>query len=550
MNENCRVAYFSMEIGLRNNFKTYSGGLGVLAGDLLKSASDINYKMTGITLLYREGYLKQILDKEEGQKEEPDNWDYQENLQLLEEQIQLQIKQETVNANIWRYQVGETVDILFLDTGLEENSDFAKNLTRQLYAPGQDTRLAQEALLGIGGIKALQKLSKNPEIHHMNEGHSALLTTQLYKQYRQEGYEPQEAQEKTTERCVFTTHTPVEAGHDKFNEDLVREIIPQQKQYLEETGFFDLNTTKLALKNSKYVNAVSKKHGEVSKDMFPETDIDWIVNGIHSQTFTNPYLKEKLDSKIPLWREEPARLTQTEKLTKKEIWETHQKRKTDLIEHINQSKENTDFSEDILTLGFARRATSYKRMDILFKDLDRIEDLASEYEGLQIVLAGKAHPEDTAGKELISKVLNYSNILEEADAVFLEDYDMELGKLLTSGVDVWVNTPVRGKEASGTSGMKAAHNGVPHLSILDGWWLEGHIEGKTGWSIGEDYVEGENPNIVDSKSIYNKLEEILQTYHHDREEWIKIMQTTITTNASFFNSQRMLKDYIAKAYQK
>lgn len=548
MRKNIEVAYFSMEIGINSEIKTYSGGLGVLAGDMLKSAADINYPMTGVTLLYNEGYIKQKLDEQKGQIEEPENWNPSNYLNKLEPQLEVEIADETVKFQIWEYDIPESVKILFLDTNISENSEFAKNLTKTLYPSGREQRLAQEILLGIGGTKAVKELEAEHDIYHMNEGHSSLLTVQLLKQHKQQGKNIEEAKKCIKNSCVFTTHTPVPAGHDIFDQHVVEKLMGENYSSLKELGFENqLNTTELAMKYSFFTNAVSKKHEEVSEEMFPEEDLSSVVNGIHSKTWTNRHLAELLDQKIPYWHEDPQRLSMIDKLTNEEIWNSHQKAKKELITEINQQKDR-ELQEDVLTLGFARRATSYKRMNLLFKDLEKLDQMAEQYNGLQIVMAGKAHPDDTAGKELIKDVLRYRDLLNETEVVFLENYNMEKGKMMTSGVDVWVNTPVRGKEASGTSGMKAAHNGVPQLSVLDGWWLEGHIEDKTGWSIGENYVEGEDQDNIDSQSIYRKLEKILTLYHNEREQWIDIMKNSIKINASYFNTERMLKDYISKAY--
>ena len=521
------VSYFSMEIGIKPEIKTYSGGLGVLAGDTLKAAADHGLNFTAVTLMYRKGYFTQVI-QDGKQKEEPQNWDYFEKLEDTGVKTKVQVDGRDVEIKAWKYAYeGENgeVEIYFLDTGLDENSEGDKELTEQLYMGGQKERLAQEIILGIGGAKMLKELGISTDYYHMNEGHSALLTTEA------EG-------EK-----VFTTHTPVPAGHDKFSRELVERMMP--KENLNQLDFGnELNMTELALENSRYSNGVSDRHAEVSREMFPGHEIDAVTNGVHSATWSAKPFSDLYDDNIQGWRTDPARLTKVAGIEDSKIWKAKQECKLKLSHHL----ENGNLDQEIFTIGFARRSTDYKRPTLIFRDLDRLESLAEEYKGLQIVFGGKAHPEDDRGKELVSKVLKFSEMLENVDVFFIEDYSMEDSLEMVSGVDLWLNNPRRGQEASGTSGMKAAHNGTPQLSTPDGWWLEGCIKGKTGWNIGENYVKGEDEDRIDSESLYEKLEEIMSIYSQERQEWINIMENCITLNASHFNTDRMLKEYLARAY--
>lgn len=522
-----QVSYFSMEIGMDPEIKTYSGGLGVLAGDTLKTAADHGLDFTAVTLMYRKGYFSQVIENGE-QTEEQQEWNYFEKLEDTGVRTKVQIEGRNVEIKAWKYTIeGEKgeVDVYFLDTGLDENTEDDRKLTEQLYMGGQKERLAQEIILGIGGAKMLRELGISTDYYHMNEGHSALLTT-----------------EADGEK-VFTTHTPVPAGHDRFSKELVESLIPSEN--LEQLNFGqELNMTELALENSIYCNGVSDKHAEVSREMFPGYEIDAVTNGVHSATWSAEPFSRLYDENIKHWRTDPARLTKVAGIEDSKIWEAKQECKLKLSHHL----EDGNLDQEVFTIGFARRSTDYKRPTLIFRDLDRLENLAEKHNGLQIVFGGKAHPEDTRGKELVSKVLKFSDMLEKVDVYFIEDYSMGDSLEMVSGVDLWLNNPRRGKEASGTSGMKAAHNGTPQLSTPDGWWLEGCIEGKTGWNIGENYVEGEDEDRIDSESLYTKLEEIMSIYHQERQEWINIMKNCITLNASHFNTDRMLKEYLARAY--
>ena len=525
-----QISYFSMEIGLENEIKTYSGGLGVLAGDTVKTAADHGLDFTAVTLLYRNGFFRQIIADGQQQEQEQE-WNYMELLEDTGQKISLNLRGREVKAKIWRYTVeGEkdSVNVLFLDTGLDSNTEADRKLTSRLYMGGNETRLCQEALLGIGGVRALEKIGVDTDYYHMNEGHSALLTT-----------------ETDTEK-VFTTHTPVPAGHDTFSPQLVKKVLPEEKNRQLDLSE-ELNMTELALENSRYANGVSDRHAEVSREMFPDYTFDAVTNGVHSPTWSAEPFSSIYNEEIPKWKVDPARLTKVAGVKDNRIWKAKINSKENLSARLNQLT-GSELDIETFTVGFARRSTAYKRPTLIFRDLEKLDEIARTYGGLQLVFGGKAHPDDTRGKELISKIFRYAEMLEHVEVYFIEDYSMEDTLEMVSGVDLWLNNPERGEEASGTSGMKAAHNGTPQLSTPDGWWLEGCIEGVTGWTIGEDYVEGEDEDKIDAESIYQKLDDILSIYHNDRQQWIKIMKNCITLNASHFNTDRMLKEYLARAY--
>lgn len=520
-----------MEIGLKPEIKTYSGGLGVLAGDTVKAAADHDLDFTAVTLLYRDGYFKQEIQDQE-QVEEPQDWNYEEILEDTGEKVSIRLRGRDIDVKIWSYTVeGEKGDaeVLFLDTGLEANKEEDRKLTSQLYMGGQEKRLCQEAILGIAGVKALWETDTETDYYHMNEGHSALLVTEA------------------SGKKVFTTHTPVSAGHDTFPQQVVEKILPEEKVDKLNIGK-ELNMTELALENSSYMNAVSDRHAEVTREMFPEYEFDAVTNGIHTRTWAAEPFMELFSKEVNRWCLDPARLTKVAGLTDNKIWQAKKKSKENLSQFLMENK-GQGLELETFTVGFARRSTSYKRPTLIFKDMDKLDSLAENYGGLQLVFGGKAHPDDTRGKELIKRILEYSKMLENVEVIFIEDYSMGEAAKMVAGVDLWLNNPERGKEASGTSGMKAALNGTPQLSTPDGWWLEGHVEDITGWNIGEDYVEGEDEELIDSRSIYEKMDRILSTYHNDRKAWIEVMKNCITLNASHFNTDRMLKEYLARAYK-
>ncbi|MHB9075317.1 MAG: alpha-glucan family phosphorylase [Desulfobaccales bacterium] len=554
------VAYFSMEVGLAPDIPTYSGGLGVLAGDTLRSAADFGLPMVGVTLVYRQGYFRQHLNSQGNQTESPASWIPEEILKPLEPEVAITIEGRQVKVRAWSYDIqgfsGHRVPVYFLDTALTKNSPWDQTLTDHLYGGDAHYRLCQEVVLGMGGMAILSALGlKDRIIYHMNEGHSALLTLSLLEsQCRQEeGCAPsEEAVEGVRQKCLFTTHTPVPAGHDQFPWELVKQVLGQDRAALLEASHCcvngNLNMTYLALRFARYINGVAMRHGEISTGMFPGYPIDAITNGVHAITWTSPPFADLFDRRIPEWRQDNFYLRYAVGISPHEIAEAHAHAKRTLLVEVKR-RSGVQFSENVLTMGFARRATTYKRQDLLFSDLDRLRGLARQVGPLQVVYGGKAHPQDEGGKEMIRRVFQAAAILGEAGhGVYLENYDMALGKILCAGVDLWLNTPLRPQEASGTSGMKAALNGVPSLSVLDGWWVEGHVEQVTGWAIGDDST---NPveYSQDAASLYDKLERvILPLYYGKPEAYAKVRRSSIALNGSFFNTQRMVSQYVTNTY--
>ncbi len=563
MNNEVKIAYFSMEIGISNNIPTYSGGLGVLAGDTIKSGADLKIPLVAVTLLSKKGYFRQDIDSDGRQIEYPIDWDPSKFLIRLSRKIAVQIEGRDVYIQAWRYNVqsvtGGKVDVIYLDTDVEENTKEDREITAFLYGGDDCYRLKQEIVLGIGGVRMLHALGFHIKKYHMNEGHASLLTLELLLMHKRDIESVWDERwiwdiDAVRELCVFTTHTPIDAGHDRFSYDIVKkvlgEIIPLE-QLKKLGGENHLNMTFLALNLSNYVNGVAKKHGEVSKALFPGYEINAITNGVHSFTWTYESLKQLYDKYIPGWANEPELFVRSEIIPDGELWEAHLQAKNNLIQYVKKSSD-IDINPDVLTIGFARRFTSYKRADLIFSDLDRLLKICEKGK-FQILYAGKAHPKDTPGKDIIKKIIELSKkVNDKIKIVFLKDYNIEMALKLVSGVDVWLNTPLRPREASGTSGMKAAHNGVINFSVLDGWWIEGHIEGITGWSIGPKPIESSLTNIndaADADDLYHKLENIIiPMYYNDKNQWIKIMKNSIGKIAYYFNSHRMMRRYVTEAY--
>lgn len=556
-----KVAYFSMEMGFCAEIPTYSGGLGVLAGDTLRAAADLKVPMVGVTLLHRKGYCRQLLDDQGNQSEEPIDWVIEDFLKPLPVRITVIVEGKDVLVRAWtRDVVGcseHRVPVLFLDTDLTENSETHRGLTHHLYGGDQRYRLCQEAILGIGGVKILRALGYGEiERFHMNEGHAGLLACELLGERlgKHSTDFSDEDVEAVRQRCVFTTHTPVPAGHDQFPSDLVRGVLPGQTvNMLEKLSCLDetLNMTYLALRLSHYINGVAKRHGEISRELFAHYTIDSITNGVHARTWVAPPMQEVLDKHIPTWREDSFSLRNALSIPNHEIWEAHVRSKGKLIERINRVT-GVGMEPDVFTIGFARRAATYKRADMLFDDLDRLCRIRESAGPFQVVYAGKAHPQDGGGKEVIQSIFRAKKQLEGSiKVVYLADYDLQLGQLMTAGADIWLNTPEPPMEASGTSGMKAALNGVPSLSALDGWWLEGWIEGTTGWCIGSAARGAAEPSDrqKDAEMLYDKLEYvILPLYYKERDRFVDMMRQCIALNGSYFNTQRMMHQYVVKAY--
>ncbi len=553
------VAYFSMEICLEQAVPTYSGGLGVLAGDTLRSAADLNVPMVGITLLHRKGYFEQHLDDEGRQSERPVVWNPEDVLEAVDARTSVQIEGRKVYIRAWKYAVrgtgGHEVPVYLLDTQLPENSESDRGLTDYLYGGDGHYRLCQEIVLGMGGAAMLRALGYTGDMHyHLNEGHSALLTLCLLE-WQLDGRKAFELDDSDLEavrrHCVFTTHTPVPAGHDKFPVDMVREVLGAEQLALLEAARClsdgTLNMTVLALRVARFVNGVAMRHREVSQGMFPNFPIDAITNGVHAMTWTSPAFQALFDRRIPEWRTDNLYLRYAVGIPLEEIRQAHAVAKRAMIDAITP-RTGIALDPDVFTIGFARRATPYKRADLVFTNPDRLASIAANVGPLQIVFGGKAHPNDGGGKELIRRIHEAAaKLAGRITIVYVENYEMEIAAKIVAGVDLWLNNPMKPLEASGTSGMKAALNGVPSLSVLDGWWIEGHVEGVTGWSIGG--METEADQSKDAGEIYIKLERvILPIYYGLPYAYAETMRSSIALNGSFFNTQRMVEQYVRNAY--
>ncbi|TDI94660.1 MAG: alpha-glucan family phosphorylase [Caldithrix sp.] len=546
------IAYFTMEAALENDIPSFSGGLGVLAGDTLRSAADLGIPMVGVTLLQQYGYFHQTLDDSGNQTETEVKWNPDLKLTQLPNYTEIKIENRIVRVRVWEYEVvgkyGYVVPVYFLDVNTPENSEQDRELNKQLYGGGQYIRLCQEVILGIGGIRMLRDLGfRDIDRYHLNEGHASLLALELI---RESGYS---SYDKVKQNCVFTTHTPVPAGHDVFEFDLVKQVLsPVYIDYLRDIleGENPVNLTTISLKLSRFVNGVSAKHGEVSRNMFKNPAIESITNGVHSATWTSQSFRRLFNQYIPGWDIDPSHFVQAMFIPDEEIWKAHMTAKGKLLSLV-EDEAGIRMDLNRLTIGFARRAAAYKRADLIFSDLERLIEIAGDK--VQFVFAGKAHPKDGEGKQVIRNIFAAIEQLKgKIEVVYIQNYDMHSGGVLTSGVDVWLNNPQRPREASGTSGMKSAHNGVLNFSVLDGWWIEACIEGVTGWAIGPEPNE---PNLsdyderLDIDDLYEKLEKvIIPLYYEDRSKWIRMMKNTIALNAAYFNTHRMVKEYALKAY--
>ena len=553
------IAYFSMEIALDPSIPTYSGGLGVLAGDTLRSMADLGVPVVAVTMAHRKGYFRQHLDSHGNQTEEPQFWNPEHVLEEMPGRVSVQIEGRPVTIRAWKYVVqgvtGEKVPVYLLDTDLPENSAWDRRLTDHLYGGDEFYRLCQEVILGYGGMKLLFKIGHSDiEGYHMNEGHSALLALGLLERRLDQSFAGRVKKidlDGVRRMCIFTTHTPVPAGHDHFPKTMAEQVLgAERSQLLTETDAWhgdELNMTYLALRFSGYVNGVAMRHGEVSRGMFPTYAISAITNGVHAVTWTSEAFRKLFDRHLHGWRTDNNYLRYAISIPLEEVKQAHQEAKRTLFEAI-QRRTGQQLDPDVYTIGFARRASTYKRANLLFSNPERLRAIAHKVGPIQLVYGGKAHPRDEGGKNLIRSVFGgAASVGDTIRTVYVENYDLIWGGLISSGVDVWLNTPMRPQEASGTSGMKAAMNGVPSFSVLDGWWVEGHIEGVTGWSIGDSEPTGDA--TVEVRELYDKLEhEILPQYYGRRQKYVEMMRQTIALNGSFFNTQRMVSQYVSNAY--
>jgi starch phosphorylase len=549
-----------MEIALDPAMPTYSGGLGILAGDTLRSAADLGVPMAAVTLLHRKGYFRQHVDENGNQFEETASWSPEQFLELMKPVATVCIAGRQVQVRAWRYLIegvgGHTVPVYLLDTCLPENEDSDQTLTDFLYGGDSQYRLSQEAILGIAGIEILPKLGHHHiGSYHMNEGHSALLSVALMEQRldtRPLLSATSEDLNAIRHKCVFTTHTPVPAGHDQFPMDMVRDVLGEERAAaLERTGACPegkLNMTLLALFSSRYINGVAMRHGEVSRSMFPTYPIRAITNGVHAATWTTAPFRRLYDLHFPEWRYDNLYLRYALGIPLEEIRQAHLEAKKTLVEEVKR-RSGQVLDPGVMTIGFARRAATYKRGDLIFRDRDRLRWIARTVGGLQIVFGGKAHPRDAGGKEMIRRIAEHAHALrDEIRVVYMEDFDWQWAPLLYSGVDLWLNNPKRPQEASGTSGMKAALNGVPSLSILDGWWIEGCLEGVTGWGFAERAGWADD-EAYEAGSLYHKLERVIvPMFYSDPDAYAAVMRGAIAANGSFFNTHRMVSQYLDNAW--
>ncbi len=549
--EGDKIAYFSMEIGLESDIPTYGGGLGVLAGDVIRSSADLLIPMVAVTLVNRKGYVRQSLTPEGDQIDLPDEWDPAAHMRELSRRVTVRIGDANVAIRAWLYDywspVGGLVPVLFLDTDLHENSEEDRAITDHLYGGDQEYQLKQAIVLGIGGARMLTALGIRVGKYHINESHSSLLTLELLRR-------PGMNEEKVQTRCIFTTHTPVAVAFETFPRDMVirllaGEIPPELlDRYIARDG---LALATLAFRLSKYINGVTTAHMNFSRQLFPGFHIRAVTNGVHPHTWTSKPFRDLYDRYIAGWAQEPELLVRVDEIPHEDIRRAHQQAKQALLDYVKE-KNGVDLDPDALTIGFARRMATYKRATLLFSDLDKLREVGRQGP-IQLIFAGKAHPANVTGKQEIRAIYSAMRELEgEVTSVYLENYMMDVAALMTAGVDVWLNTPLPPYEASGTSGMKAALNGAINFSVLDGWWIEGWIEGTTGWAIGPEpgaQVSEPERRTRELQDLYNKLEYlIIPTYYHHRDEWATIMRSSIAKITYYFNTHRMMRRYASEAY--
>ena len=539
------VGYFTAEIGLWSELHTYSGGLGVLAGDHVKSAADAEIDLIGITLLYREGYGRQHIDQDGNQSETFAAIDPADHLIDTGLELMLPLDGTTIYSRIWKVEVvgitGHIVPVYFLDTHHPKNSDYHSMLGARLYGGDDEVRIRQEYLLGVGGLRLLNLLRIELDGLHLNEGHCTFALLELLNK----GWTRNDLGKKV----LFTTHTPVPAGHDRFNWDSVKavlgDMLPEDaKQLVIDAGDPEngerCSMSHLAVGLVSKVNAVSNLNAIVASGMYGENHIHPITNGVHHITWTSPPMAELYDNQLPNWKVDPTQLSYSGKLSDEDLFAAREKNRS-IFRELVKASTGVELHKEKLTIGFARRFATYKRANLVFSDIERLREIAGGE--IQFVFSGKAHPRDEGGKQLIRDIYGSAKQIEgEIPVAFLENYDMDTGLAITSGVDIWLNNPIRPLEASGTSGMKAAMNGVPNCSILDGWWPEGCQHGVNGWAIGES--EDDRDDERDANNIYSVLEhEVLPAWRQGSTVWANIMRSSIATSARFTGA-RMITDYL------
>ncbi len=550
------IAYFTMEIALGADLHTYSGGLGVLAGDVARSAADLGLPMVFVSLVSHNGYIRQVIELSQ-QVDEPDPWEPARWCRPLDAMVAIHLEGRRVWIRPWLFvcasAAGHSVPVILLDTNLDQNDPGDRLLTDRLYGGDDRYRLMQEAILGIGGTRMLRALGFEINTYHLNEGHAALLSAELLRRFPHAGSHHRDGEglydeDRVLERCIFTTHTPVEAGHDRFSYPLVLSVLDgfiEQNELQRYAGADDCNLTRLAFNLSGYVNGVAKRHATTTRAMFPGYTVGAITNGVHAPTWAHPAIARLFEQNTPDWSSEQDALVAADQLADDALAEAKKTAKDELIALVHSATGKT-LNNDLPIIGFARRMTGYKRPALILSDLDRLRAIAAK-QPFQIVWAGKAHPADTEGKAIIHGIITASETLGAAiPSVYLPDYDTRIAATLVAGADIWLNTPRPPMEASGTSGMKAALNGTLNFSVLDGWWIEAWIENVTGWSIGED---GPGSDAEHAASLYDKLENlILPMFTQDRTRWLWMMKQSIAKIGSRFNSQRMMRRYTTDAY--
>lgn len=600
-----QIAYFSAEFGLHNSLPIYSGGLGILSGDHAKEASDLGIPLIGVGFMYPQGYFRQRIPSHGWQEAIYEQLDMDEapirscvDEEGNELKISVELGDRPVCARIWYVNVGR-VTLYLMDTDVDENDPWDRELSARLYSGDSEVRIRQEMMLGIGGVRTLRKLGIYPDAWHMNEGHSAFLVLELMREKVAEGMSFDEARAAVRKVAVFTTHTPVPAGHDAFAFHMMEQYFSNfweslglsRDEFLslgqhQEAWGTSFNMTVLALRTAGKINAVSKLHGQVSREMWQsvwpdrpaaEVPIIHITNGVHVPTWIPSETRALFNKYLgPDWVERQDDPTLWERLADipdMELWDVHMELKHKLVAFFRERvrrrwvrgaddptqvlTSGTLLDPNALTIGFARRFATYKRANLIFRDLNRLRDiLLDRHRPVQLIFAGKAHPADDPGKMLIQSIYTHSKHNEMGGRVaFIEDYDMHMARYLVQGVDLWLNNPRRPREASGTSGMKAAVNGVPNLSVLDGWWVEGY-NGANGWAIGDETVRDnqDEQDWADANSIYELLEQEIVPLFYDRDRddiprgWIEIMRESIHSCAPHFGTQRMLKEYTEKMY--
>ena len=551
MHTKLTTAYFTMEIGIDARMPTYAGGLGILAADIMRSCADLRVNAACVTIGWRHGYLAQHIRADGTQEYEQFAWKKEEFLKKLPQTVTVEVEGRTVTIGCWLYTVqsgDHSVPVYFLDTDLEGNDPADRGITGQLYGGDGAMRLRQEIVLGIGGVRMLRALEyRDIGTFHMNEGHAAFLTLELL---RERDYKD----DAVRASCAFTTHTPVKAGHDVFPYDLAHRIVGDMLPWhiRKIAGNDALSMTELALNMSRYTCGVSQIHGEVSRKMFPGHAVDSITNGVHHIYWACPEMQELFDRRASGWREDPAVLEMVSRsFDDEELWNAHMAAKQRLIDEVNRQT-GKQFSAQRLTIASARRVVPYKRPELLYTNLRRLQEVCSG--SVQIIHAGNAHPSDPYSQEVIQRMVQRGKELEgSVQIAYLENYNPDLARILVAGTDVWLNTPMRLHEASGTSGMKACLNGVLNLSSLDGWWAEAYgRDPEAGWRIGplvKAIDDPEEHRKVDAEDLYTQMqyEVVHEYYYSERRRWIRRMKRAIGL-MGYFSAQRCVQEYCRKAW--